>query len=1850
MNDQLMNIEKCVAKIEGIQNGNAILVDKGHAVTVKHCVAEKSIKLVFPKLIEGQVVERSAEKLEFSEMDEDELVLLKLKDELPEVEIFFASRSLRPSEKAKIFGYDANYLAEGRWTDIKSVSGIITNPELIHDLAFDLITSRERSFAGLSGSPIVKDGYIIGITSQELVENNNAVTIHGISVKSCINFFNRYDITVKTFPEIGDYLFEPNLSIGEYGPRSNVVSIAGVQKIQSKIKDIYKDKLADIMLMHHRGNYNRAWEEIQKQIIELNGDSFVDNEVKAEYYYRMALWFLEDRNDLRKAQKRYDKAIELKPSLDGSVFCALKKSMTGEGSNPEDLLEPVNTTGKYNVYLQICINTNKIKKAYEKYEELDQIIPIDDTTNYLLSILKILYKEYDSALEHIEKALKADAKVPFYHLVKGIIQYRKVLPEDVCLADDFYPVMFISGLFYMDQGQQQVLREASKEFRKAYQLAVNVENDIQIEAILSSWLNALSLDDSFQNDIMEPLELLRRKNPFNAMVLLFMLHKRMELGHEVTMESLEQQLKKSKNKIGIVIALIEYCFHKNDKKNAKRYLHEYRSLFFNGQFFDYWYEYITRAEENTEKLREYEEEIRKNIEFDEIRKKRLLCLFMQFDPEREQELESKLTDIYNKTGKRIDLMNLISFFKKRKKWQEMLQYADRLLEQYNDVNGSIYKIQSLIGNQEYDTALKNIEAVKEKHIPGIETELLNREIEVYERLGRYSEAIEAGQKLLKKKPTEKIILKLASLYALNGEEEETLRTLLKSEENDLLTVTICQRISVCYLLTNQRSAWNYAKKAVSLSDNQPEIMLWAMNIAYRVGKSDEAGEYLHRIMMGNPDHQLLTVKSIDEVLEIMRESKAEEEKNLELLYNGNLFSHLFIDSYNGRLTYAEFFYLQWNGGEMAPMEFGAHYNHGSTLKLDLKQIALDYSSCLLMHGLGVLISFCENMDRVYVSGNLFGIISDEIRKIPVNQPDIICSKYQLIQKIKNLSVDFVDVKIPADIEGMDAKSRADAINIYTAQYYEAILVSEDDIEGSIKEIDVIFILYREGKITQDIIKKFTSEKVIFQEEKEQILMQENTRILVDLETLMKWDLLYLLPVICERFSVLIENTIVEEIERQYNQIVNKEYICKQLGDLRESLLYLKDRGKIGFLPVDVEKEEFVYSNMLISLLTAAEKRRIPICVDDRVLTSYVNVGNMPIYNTFDVMKILFLSKNIGLEQYSSLWKVALDKNIRYIIPDTNYVFYALKISDVDVKMNMLIESEMLSTARKYVVKALSQDSYLSHNQVSHVLIPEWEYFVFYLQGCSRELIRLVWQSDMEYDKKYLASEWILCHYSQFAFDFSETFDERRKKNSHAIQLADFLIEGLLLFNNEEHEEQYYKWLYGWFGNYLSLNPDIKERTLNYAQEFMVSHFREIEKKGDKTEIVIVKIMFATGIYYMPEEYKTFLLNNQAILRMYNSVYSSISIVFSEKKQIPSKIFNVWEEEVLAKDEKEVLIKTYKNVSYELFWEYIIPGFPGLSISWMEDSELIIRRLFLDKGVRLKHSNRNVRNSEYQYIEPYLEDIDCQVKRHSLLSQSKYEETANEILKVLDLSKKFEYLRLEKGIKSNWLSNELTRSLMLPSMPEFFKHFFDINTESDKEVAGKDDVILSLPLKFDAGECNIEVDNHNPVRLLHKLGTLLYTEAREEKILVVIDNLFSFVNGSNSVYGRLFVIFLHVIWNMFSEMDEYRKEPLENRMMWAYIWTDMMMTSFAKLEDEEAVSVVAYEKLLEENMDFDIDMDGLWTIETEDVLSPQHMNLYKLCVTGTLTICSQYEKRMEHMAHIILKKIASNYTSPAKKCQ
>ena len=82
-------------------------------------------------------------------------------------------------------------------------------------------------------------------------------------------------------------------------------------------------------------------------------------------------------------------------------------------------------------------------------------------------------------------------------------------------------------------------------------MAEQVKNDELAETILNAWVCSLSVDGSYENDILEPLHILQNISPLNLTAILYRIQRKLPLPAEITIEKLEKTAKNASNKIAV---------------------------------------------------------------------------------------------------------------------------------------------------------------------------------------------------------------------------------------------------------------------------------------------------------------------------------------------------------------------------------------------------------------------------------------------------------------------------------------------------------------------------------------------------------------------------------------------------------------------------------------------------------------------------------------------------------------------------------------------------------------------------------------------------------------------------------------------------------------------------------------------------------------------------------------------------------------------------------------------------------------------------------------------------------------------------------------------------------------------------------------------------------------------------------------------------------------------------------------------------------------------------------------------------------------------------------------------------
>lgn len=85
----------------------------------------------------------------------------------------------------------------------------------------------------------------------------------------------------------------------------------------------------------------------------------------------------------------------------------------------------------------------------------------------------------------------------------------------------------------------------------------------------------------------------------------------------------------------------------------------------------------------------------------------------------------------------------------------------------------------------------------------------------------------------------------------------------------------------------------------------------------------------------------------------------------------------------------------------------------------------------------------------------------------------------------------------------------------------------------------------------------------------------------------------------------------------------------------------------------------------------------------------------------------------------------------------------------------------------------------------------------------------------------------------------------------------------------------------------------------------------------------------------------------------------------------------------------------------------------------------------------------------------------------------------------------------------------------------------------------------MPLRFGETGNDLQVENYNPVRLLHRLAWSLSVDASGEEIFTIVETLFSYVGDREGRYGYAFIVLLKVVWHLFMELENYKNESYED---------------------------------------------------------------------------------------------------------
>lgn len=1804
-----MNEDNIARLICGGEYGTAVLTDSDHAITVYHCIRKAyedppaEIKLQIVVAGTGKEITASVIGTKNHADEEDEYVYLQLKESVENIDaVKFMSCNIEPFQKIHMLGYGENR-PDVSWVKLQSTGRTQAVAGQKHDIQLEAEYAKDKTFAGFSGSPLMdkEDAYILGLTVQEGEVNKEVLYIKGVSVKSQLRFFDRHGISVEIYKAP-----ERNMAIKPKITQNVGFNATGMSDVGY---DPYNAILDGIILLHHKGYKDEAQRKLKEQIGQLQNAKNVPDKVKAQFLIKQAIWILEDARNVAAANKAYHKAVQYDESLDARAFLALR-SFYSDGKDARKLVMPVDSLYLLNIYMQICVNQNDGTAAINMYELNKDLYGRNDTTLYLLSIAYMLQREFKNAEKTINMAMEENTKIADYYFIRALIKYWSAVPCEIYdTSNTICPELYFKGIFFLPEDMRIEIKKAAVDFKCAYNIAYGLQDQEKTENFLTCWINALTIDNSLFPDTAEPLELLRNENPDHTVVLLLDLLCDKVKRDEKYEKKLRTLIKKKENTINYIIILTEYYLVTREPEKAKSLLFEYKNLFMDSSNMVYWYDEIARLETDNEKRRAILDIIRKDTSLSEIQRRRISCLF---ENSSNQNMLQELESIYKDTGLTLDIINVILCGQETRNWNKSLEYARILKEKHHNYYGYLYEMNAYYHMEKYADAYRCVQDIEKLGIDELSQQVQINKIDILEKIGEYNQAISAGEELFPKIQTEDFAHRLANLYIKTGDQLGAIRVLQDVERKNELSPIGYQRLSGYFQFMDAQKSLEYAEKYVESSKHSPGALAWAATSAANIGRSDVMERYWLELMSNHPDSENIKPISLEEFTDMLKNTNMQRHECLTKYNHAEIPLHVYLDVMENVLL-SGMFYDNWDNTEHFSMSFfgGLYIKMNSDINLD--KIVLDYTSCLLLNELNMFDILASNVSTIYVPSNINLVIFEEQTKLCWCQSDLLQHQNEVLEYCMNiLHLEFVKYVYPDNLSGLNFTKQYENIRYYTAQKNDAIWVDTDRNSSYAVSVDEVYAaLSVIGYSCSYNADKIRPEKV-------ELLKCQGCELLISILAAQELFDNNMLDNLCNSYEVFLFEEDKIQIITELGERNKKRTISNKLELMKNKLKEFTNSGKIKWC-ADINPSENIYCDLLTSAITTAIQENIPYCVEDRCIQSYGLINSLPIYSTLHLLKIMHDNEWINDNQYLKSYREFINRKVGFIVISEQLIYQGLFCSSV-VNGN-LTESRQLSIFRVYMEQSLYLlDKYSGTYQIGAHFSEKKCYLVMHILNL-RKIIELIWESDMELERKTACSDWVILMYSRFGESISETAPEDLSKDTLIIiPIAQLILQSTLFLGNVNEIPNYSKWLYSLFSDLLEVNDRLLGEIVAVLLREIHNSLRRYQNKSN--ELFIIERSMSHGIQYMPDFLREKVLEDLEINMIYQKFYKQV-VHLSQDCYIPHDILEKWIQDALETNEYVVMEKKYDNSLFKISWEYSMPLWPLFKISWFEKEKEYLYQLYCEPGVRLQHGNTSVRIKEVRNTCGYLGcDIDWDVIEQ--ISTDQYANAVNLLKAKVFLSDKFINELIQKIVREGWIFELDSANYLLPFDISYFQQYYEYESSF---ICDNPKIISSIPIQLEKGL--VFEKTLNPIRRLHFLSWIMQNnrECNEDEFGCMLDYM---EGGCDFDYGQTYISILRIVYYIMQVNEKYVSVPVQDRMIWTYIWADKIFDEIIACIHSGISTLSEYQKNLSQCAKNIIPCyTSMAYIETLDVIDPSQINITRICLLGSIQLYTEFWSQDRH---------------------
>lgn len=1536
-------IKQAVAKLTcGNTEGTAFLISESRALTVSHCILaaiedHEEIILTFYNISDTETLSIKAIQLPSSK--KYPVAILKLERDVHTEYLNLACYEdhIARGEKLVSYGYPQVKGEEGYPIDIYINDYLNKNVACDYDISLRIDGGdRVNDYSGMSGSPVIFRNQVVGLLIEERIEcvgnNGRAIDLKVISNNSVKPLFEEQTLSYVPikYIDLQDAVAKSQQP-KEYQDNGHSYEdrkknykerfVIGYSECDCATEDYEKSieyELNNIFAIKNKGDIETAWNKLLDLTSRVRVSKSKPEKMLSRLYYTRAIWYLDDKEDGGNAQKYMQKVLDINPDYDCRTYYAKKHYLEGNVIEEKKSLLPLDNVSILNTYLQMCIYKKEIEDALEAFENGKKMA--NGGTNYLMSLIYILDGDYELADQYLNNADEYDKDIPLYVMMHGVIMYWKMLPQNMIYGDCLLPPMYSNSMILLSDEIKRKINCIVELYKRAYAMAEMAKNIELQKQILVVWLNTLSISDEYQEEGQKIAKKLLELEEYQCQAIIYLYITGCDIPLSKNFEP-KDIVKKTDNQIESMISCVYLALSKKDKKSAFQQLKEYRFKFQETHMMEHWFDLVIRACENREELVQLHENLEKcNLE--QTIKSKIHGMFLEALGENEL-LLAHAESLYTETQAELDLINLINCCEKITRWDKAEQYSSEWDRIFHNPMAKIRVIRCLALQNKQEGCLERISELRASG----EVECLTREVQFYEVqalkiLGRYDEAISKGEELWNKVNLQKVLFLLAECYFLNVQEQDAIYILIDGMKKGIRSVEVYQMLAEYNKRLSTNEVEKYAKKACMVSDNDPHVMMWAMQLLYSIGRSEKASELFVKLQAMN-EANCFRIMNFKEVTEWINHMQKESEKRYEMYMKCQFPYHLFIDS-SGTASYALYCNQLWDYNEKSAISkqllyvnYGGHKSNSEILNDSIDDSAiLDFSTLIQLEHLDLMKDIHKCWKEIFISGNINSLFVTEQNKCLPNQPDMLMEKQNMMDcwKKKNLhyialpSQETVSQWISTGIEPGDvvpyelAKANGAfyiSDNFLSDLLEEPYKITEEMRNSVVSTNELLTALERRGDISSDLKNRYDNKRqnknrnnvvdfLVSYDGKLPIYVDENF-----LREIFEMDALGPFSKKCEIF--VIEN-IFQSTNAELERVAQGKKALEFLEQLKIDIKEYKEQDFIryfGHYQDENKKDNGIYTNDLIDLIHfSSDKKKVLVC-DDRWVNSYNNFGECYIFNSLDILELLHEHKFITDEKYVKVITQMFCEGYAYIIPPLDYMKILLwQIKDGS---NIIEEiPEELSIMCNYMVYITASEICLNDEMIHQGVIPESAGYMYNLQRILLKLLREVWCAERSELWKKQISNWLLANYSVFTYkSIMNESDKKNNKTYYELELANFLFSGFCEIPADSYRKEYYNWLFHWLNMNIQWENGLEEKTIQRLAEIINDVYKH-EKKDLYTEIGIGALILSVT-EDMPDYYKNKIRNNP-IIRQIIEYFENRFVFMGMRDFILREHFNQWIED------------------------------------------------------------------------------------------------------------------------------------------------------------------------------------------------------------------------------------------------------------------------------------------------------------------------------------------------------------------